>query len=510
MPEPDRAACPMQPKGIGGEGRTSVETAAIGASQARAYTDRIPFVIAASAAGTAIEWYDFYLYGVLATFFSTQFFPTGDPTAALLSSLATFGAGFAVRPFGAALFGRIGDIVGRKFTFLVTITLMGISTAAVGLLPTFAQIGYLAPLLLLILRLVQGLALGGEYGGAAIYVAEHSPDDRRGSYTSWIQTTATIGLLLALTVIGVVRVSMGDAAFKDVGWRLPFLLSAVLVALALYVRLRLRETPLFSRLKDAGKSSTAPWRESFGNPANRRLILLALLGMTAGQAVVWYQGQFQALFFLQNTLQIPFRDSYLITALGIALATPFFVVFGRLSDRVGRKKIILGGCVLAAITYVPIYIAMSNFAGPASAATDAAGKAITVHLAPNVPVETALVFIQVLYVTMVYGPIAAFLVEFFPARIRYTSMSIPYHIGNGWFGGFLPLIFTAVAAATGNIYAGLAYPIGVALLTAVIGWKYIRETYHVRIWDEVGGEQPGRGLPAGEWQGAPTGGGLAG
>ncbi len=472
------------------------------------YTFKIPFVITASAAGTAIEWYDFYLYGVLATFFSTQFFPSGDSTAALLSSLATFGAGFAVRPFGAAFFGRIGDIVGRKFTFLVTITLMGLSTAAVGLLPTFAQIGYVAPLLLLILRLLQGLALGGEYGGAAIYVAEHSPDNKRGSYTSWIQTTATVGLLLALTVIGIVRVSMGDAAFKDFGWRLPFLLSAILVVMALYVRLKLQETPLFTRLKNAGKSSTSPWRESFGDPANRRLIVLALLGMTAGQAVVWYQGQFQALFFLQNTLQIPFRDAYLITAVAIALATPFFVVFGRLSDRIGRKKIILGGCLLAAITYVPIYLAMSNFAGPGTPGTDSAGKAITLHLAPNIPAEMGLVFIQVLYVTMVYGPIAAFLVEFFPARIRYTSLSIPYHIGNGWFGGFLPLIFTALATATGNIYAGLVYPIAIALMSVVIGGKYIRETRHVRIWDEVGGERVG--LPDAEMQAAATGGGLAG
>jgi MFS family permease len=468
-----------------------VATATAGAlSQTETYRFKIPFVIGASAAGTAIEWYDFYLYGVLAAFFSTQFFPAGDSTAALLSSLATFGAGFAVRPFGAAFFGRIGDIVGRKFTFLVTITLMGLSTAAVGLLPTFAQIGYLAPFLLLMLRLLQGLALGGEYGGAAIYVAEHSPDKKRGAYTSWIQTTATVGLLMALTVIGIFRVSMGDAQFKDFGWRIPFLLSAVLVAMALYVRLKLQETPLFTRLKDAGKSSTSPWRDSFGNAQNRRLILLALLGMTAGQAVVWYQGQFQALFFLQNTLNVPFRDAYLIVGVAIALATPFFVVFGRLSDRIGRKPIILGGCLLAAITYVPIYLLMEQFAGPGSPGTDANGKAIVLHVAANIPVEMALVWIQVIYVTMVYGPIAAFLVEFFPARIRYTSLSIPYHIGNGWFGGFLPLIAATLASATGNIFAGLVYPIAIALMTTVIGWKYIRETKDVRIWDEVGGERP--------------------
>ncbi len=477
-----------------------------GKPSAGAPTYKIPFVIAASAAGTTIEWYDFYLYGVLVNFFKDQFFPPGNDVANLLASLATFGAGFAVRPFGAAIFGRIGDIVGRKFTFLVTITLMGLSTAAVGLLPTYAQIGVLAPLLLLVLRLLQGLALGGEYGGAAIYVAEHSPDSKRGSYTSWIQTTATIGLLMALLVIGIFRSNMSSADFASFGWRIPFLFSAVLVLMALYVRLRLQETPLFARLKEAGKSSTSPWRESFGNPANRRLILLALLGMTAGQAVVWYQGQFQALFFLNTTLGVSFVNSYLIVGTAIVLATPFFVVFGRLSDRIGRKKIILAGCALAATTYLPIYVAMTNFAGPAT--LDAAQK--TVHLSPNVPVEMALVWVQVLYVTMVYGPIAAFLVEFFPARIRYTSLSIPYHIGNGWFGGALPFIVAAIAAATGNIYLGLIYPIGVAIMTVIIGGKYIRETRGVRIWDEVGGEQPGAGLPEGEWQTAASGGSLAG
>ncbi len=472
-------------------------TPATGTSdQQSVYKYKLPFVIGASAAGTTIEWYDFYLYGVLASFFATQFFPPGNEVAALLSSLAAFGAGFAVRPFGAAFFGRIGDIVGRKFTFLVTITLMGLSTAAVGLLPTYSQIGILAPILLVFLRLLQGLALGGEYGGAAIYVAEHSPDHKRGFYTSWIQTTATVGLLMALTVILIFRVSMGDQQFREFGWRIPFLFSAVLVAMALYVRLRLRETPLFTRLKDAGQSSTSPWRESFGNAPNRRLILLALFGMTAGQAVVWYQGQFQALFFLQNTLNIPFQDSYLITGVAIALATPFFLFFGRLSDTIGRKPIILGGCLLAAITYIPIYILMTNFAGPGTPGTNAAGAAITLHTTPNHLALIALIFIQVLYVTMVYGPIAAFLVEYFPARIRYTSLSIPYHIGNGWFGGFLPLIFTALAVAFANPLAGLAYPIIVALMTAFIGWRFVRETKDVRIWDEVGGEQEQK-VPAG-------------
>ncbi len=475
----------------------------------RTYGYKLPFVIGASAAGTTIEWYDFYLYGVLALFFAPQFFPAElGQTGQLLSSLATFGAGFAVRPFGAAFFGRIGDIIGRKFTFLVTITLMGLSTAAVGLLPTYTQIGVLAPIILVFLRLLQGLALGGEYGGAAIYVAEHSSDEKRGFNTSWIQTTATVGLLLALLVIGLFRVGMGDQAFRDFGWRIPFLLSAILVALALYVRLRLQETPLFSRLKEAGKSSTSPWRESFGDPANRRLILLALLGMTAGQAVVWYQGQFQALFFLQNTLNISFLTSYLIVGVAIVLATPFFLVFGALSDRIGRKKIILGGCLLAAATYVPIYLLMQQFAGPGTPGTNAAGAPITLHNSPNIPALIALVWIQVIYVTMVYGPIAAFLVEYFPARIRYTSLSIPYHIGNGWFGGFLPLIAASLAAATGNALWGLAYPIVVAVMTVVIGGLFIRETRHVRIWDEVGGREE-RPVPDSA-PAAATGGSLSG
>jgi len=460
------------------------------------YRYKLPFVIGASAAGTVIEWYDFYIYGVLAVFFSTQFFPSGDPVSALLLSLATFGAGFAVRPFGAAFFGRIGDIVGRKFTFLVTITVMGISTALVGFLPTYAQIGILAPIILVILRLAQGLALGGEYGGAAIYVAEHSSDAKRGLNTSWIQTTATIGLLLALLVVGLTRVSMSAEDFTSYGWRIPFFLSIILVALALFIRLRLQETPLFSQLKSEGKSSTSPWRDSFGNAANRKLILLALLGATAGQAVVWYQGQFQALFFLGTNLGVKFQDAYLIVGTAIVLATPFFVVFGRLSDRIGRKPIILGGCLIAALTYLPIYNLMTAFAHPQGTLETAgkfAGRFVGADGAPTIAQPEllpliALVWIQVIYVTMVYGPIAAFLVEYFPARIRYTSLSIPYHIGNGWFGGFLPLIAAALLASTGNLYAGLIYPIVVALLTVVIGGLFIRESRHVKIWDEVGGE----------------------
>ncbi len=453
------------------------------------YQFKLPFVIGASAAGTVIEWYDFYLYGVLAAFFATQFFPPGNEVAALLSSLATFGAGFAVRPFGAAFFGRIGDIIGRKFTFLVTISLMGGATALVGLLPTYAQIGVLAPIILVVLRLAQGLALGGEYGGAAIYVAEHAPDHQRGKYTSWIQTTATVGLLLALAVVAFFRLSMGDAAFREYGWRIPFILSSVLVVLALMIRLRLQETPLFTRLKAEGNSSTSPWRESFGDPANRKLILLALFGMTAGQAVVWYQGQFQALFFMQTILGINFSTSYLIVGTAIVLATPFFIFFGRLSDRVGRKPIILGGCLIAALSYLPIYNLMFAVANPvANPKTDPAITSTYISANPNVIALIALVWIQVVFVTMVYGPIAAFLVEYFPARIRYTSLSIPYHIGNGWFGGFLPLIAASLFAATGNIFAGLIYPIVVALITAFIGWRYVRESKDVRIWDEVGGE----------------------
>jgi MFS family permease len=468
---------------------------AASASRVGAPTYRLPFVIGASAAGTIIEWYDFYLYGVLAAFFSTQFFPKGNDTAALLASLATFGAGFAVRPFGAAVFGRIGDIVGRKFTFLVTITVMGVSTALVGVLPTYAQIGILAPIILVLLRLAQGLALGGEYGGAAIYVAEHSSDADRGKNTSWIQTTATIGLLLALVVIFVFRTNMSAEDFASYGWRIPFLLSAILVLMALYIRLRLQETPLFARLKEQGKSSSSPWRESFGNAKNRNLILLALFGATAGQAVVWYQGQFQALFFLGTNLGVRFQDAYLIVGTAIVLATPFFYFFGRLSDQIGRKRVILAGCLIAAISYFPIYNLMTQFAHPqgvlattganAGKFVDAAG-AVTAAKPEIVPL-IALVWIQVVFVTMVYGPIAAFLVEFFPARIRYTSLSIPYHLGNGWFGGFLPLIAAALLASTGNLYAGLIYPITVALITVVVGGLFIRESRHVRIWDEVGG-----------------------
>ncbi|MGH7494878.1 MAG: MFS transporter [bacterium] len=432
---------------------------------------KIGQVIFASSAGTMIEWYDFYLYGTLAVFFSTLFYPSGNPTVAFLASLATFGAGFAVRPFGAVVFGRVGDLIGRKYAFLVTLTIMGLATTAVGLLPTYDQIGIAAPIALVLLRLLQGLALGGEYGGAATYVAEHAPDDRRGYYTSFIQTTATLGFFLALAVVLVTRLSVGDEAFKSWGWRIPFILSALLLGLSLYIRMKLRESPLFSKLKEAGKTSKAPLKESFGNKRNWKLILLALFGATAGQAVVWYTGQFYALYFLQTALKVDYVTAYIIIAIALALGTPFFVVFGALSDRLGRKRIMMVGCLLAALTYVPIYKAMSAYANPL-----------------NPVVLTVLVFIQVLYVTMVYGPIAAFLVELFPAKIRYTSMSLPYHLGNGEFGGFTPLIASAIVAATGNMYAGLAYPIAIAMMTFVVGSLFLPETNHVRIWDEVEGK----------------------
>ena len=432
---------------------------------------KLPFVIAASSVGTIIEWYDFYLYAVLTAFLAPLFFPSDNPTASLLAGFATFGAGFAVRPFGAVVFGHIGDLVGRKYAFLITVTIMGLGTTVIGLLPGYAQIGVLAPTILVLLRLAQGLALGGEYGGAAIYVAEHAPDQRRGYWTAWIQTTATIGLILALVVILVCRVSFGPQTFAAWGWRVPFLLSALLVAIALYIRVRLRETPLFSRLKAAGKASLSPVKDSLGSSRNWGLIALALFGATAGQAVVWYQGQFQARSYLEGTLKVDFVTGDLIMIIALLLGTPFFLVFGALSDRIGRKPIILAGCLLAALTYYPIYLLMGQVTG-------------------SPLLEGVLIWIQMLYVTMVYGPIAAFLVEFFPAKIRYTSLSVPYHLGNGEFGGWLPFIATAIAAATGNPLLALVYPIGVALVTFIVGALFIRETKGVRIWDEVGGQAP--------------------
>jgi len=435
-------------------------------------------LIVASSLGTLFEWYDFYLYGSLAVFFGGLFFPPGNARTALLASLATFGAGFGVRPLGALVFGRIGDRVGRKYTFLVTMVTMGLATALVGFLPTYAQAGLLAPVLLVLLRLVQGLALGGEYGGAATYVAEHVPDERRGFYTSFIQTTATLGFFLSLGVIGACRAGLGPEAFKAWGWRVPFLVSFPLLAVSLYIRLRMRESPLFSKLKTEGRVSKNPLKESFANPKNLRYVLIALFGATAGQGVVWYTGQFYALTFLQKPLNLDWRLAYALVAAALALGTPFFVVFGSLSDRIGRKHVMLAGCLFAALTYVPLYRWTKALANPTMAAS------VTDLPWPNLLGLVGILFVQMLYVTMVYGPIAAFLVELFPTSIRYTSMSLPYHLGNGWFGGFLPLIATAVTtsawaqAALGPnaIYAGLAYPIAICAMTLLVGGLFIRET----------------------------------
>jgi MFS family permease len=472
-----------------------------------ASTYSLPYIIGASAVGTIIEWYDFYLYATLTPFLAPIFFPPGDATSQLLSAFAVYGAGFAVRPFGALVFGRVGDVVGRKVAFLLTVSIMGGATVMVGLLPSYAQIGLAAPIILVSFRMLQGLALGGEYGGAAIYVAEHAPDRRRGFFTSWIQTTATLGFFFSLLVILITRLAFGEEAYKAWGWRVPFLLSAVLVLFAVYIRLRLQETPLFQRLKDTGETSknTSGWaRDSFSGK-KFGVILLVLFGMTAGQAVVWYQGQFQALNFLTVYLKAPYQAAYTIVMIALVFGTPLFLFFGWLSDRVGRKPIILGGCALAALLYLPIYQAM--FAN-ANVVVDPTGKITGSN--PNIPIEAFLIFVQVVFVTMVYGPIAAFLVEYFPARVRYTSLSLPYHLGNGEFGGWLPFIYTGLVAATvvgagfqsffglnlqnwnpsgdpnGNLYAGLAYTIAIAVITAIVGWFFLPETHHRKIWEEVG------------------------
>ena len=447
----------------------SASTYTMGRGTAVAVRPNLPFIIAASSCGTLIEWYDFYLYGVLAPFFAVHFFP-GDMKNSFLFSLGIFWTGFVVRPFGAILFGHIGDLVGRKFTFMLTLALMGAATFVVGCLPVYDTIGWTAPFLLVMCRVVQGLALGGEYGGAATYVAEHAPDGKRGFYTSWIQTTATMGIVAALLVIIAFRVGMGETAFSAYGWRFPFLLSAILVLLSGYIRLRLEESPLFHRLKTQGKSSANPAMESFSSGKNWGLILIALFGFTAPEGVVWYTGQFYALTYMIAVLKLPFLTVYLILTFALLLGAPFFLVFGWLSDRIGRKSIMITGFALAVITYWPVFTWLGDWKD-------------------NPVILCMLVFYMVILVTMVYGPIAAFLVELFPARIRYTSMSLPYHVGNGVFGGGVPFIATYLSTlVVGVPLIGLLYPMAIAAVGVVVGSISVRErTQDVRIWDEVGG-----------------------
>jgi MFS family permease len=471
-------------------------------------------VIGASSVGTMIEWYDFYIFGSLATVIAPLFYPQGNNTLALIAYLSTFAVGFVVRPFGALFFGRIGDLVGRKYAFLVTLLIMGGATALIGFLPTYATIGIAAPIMLLLIRILQGLALGGEYGGAAVYVAEHVPDKRRGFYTSFIQITATLGLFVSLAVILIIQNTMSKSAFVSWGWRLPFIVSIFLVAVSLYVRLRMKESPIYRHLKSTGMTSAQPLKEAFAKAENLKRVLISLFGATAGQGVVWYTGQFYALFYLQTILKVNTTSANYIVAAALLMGMPFFVFFGALSDRLGRKRIMMLGCLLAAISYLPLYKAMQAVAGsnvvtaisqknnvtgaisltPQTAVNGVlqpAKEVLTYAGFPNLMTNPAawklilLVFIQVIFVTMVYGPIAAYLVEAFPAKIRYTSLSLPYHIGNGVFGGLLPLIGLSIIAQTGNIYAGLYYPIGVAAITVVVGSLLLRETRHVLIWDEV-------------------------
>ena len=538
--------------------------------QAQGITAEERKVIFASSLGTVFEWYDFYLYGSLAAIIAKQFFAGTDPNTAFIFALLAFAAGFLVRPFGAIVFGRLGDMVGRKYTFLVTILLMGASTFIVGLLPNYASIGIAAPIILITLRILQGLALGGEYGGAATYVAEHAPDHKRGAFTAWIQTTATLGLFLSLMVILATRTAIGEEAFADWGWRIPFLVSIFLLGVSVWIRLSMNESPAFQRMKDEGKISKAPLSEAFGQWKNLKLVILALFGLTAGQAVVWYTGQFYALFFMTQILKVDGPTANILIAASLLIGTPFFIFFGSLSDKIGRKRIIMAGCIIAALTYFPIFKALTHYANPALEAAQNSSPVVVVadpaecqfqfnptgtkkftsscdiakaklaaasvnykneEAAPgtpasikvgdkvlnsysavglskedasakdkefsdqlkeltkeagypakadsaqiNKPMVLFLLFILVLYVTMVYGPIAAMLVEMFPTRIRYTSMSLPYHIGNGWFGGLLPTMSFALVAFKGDIYFGLWYPIIIALMTAVIGSLFVAET----------------------------------
>jgi len=480
-------------------------------------------VIGASSVGTMIEWYDFYIFGSLAVVIAPLFYPPENQTFAYIAYLATFAVGFIVRPFGALFFGRIGDVVGRKYAFLVTLLIMGGATAVIGFLPTYSQIGVAAPIILLLIRVLQGLALGGEYGGAAVYVAEHVPDGKRGFYTSFIQITATLGLFLSLAVILIVqnlmsREQFGGTAPGIAGWRIPFLISIFLVVISLYIRLRMKESPIFEEIKSSGMTSANPLVEAFTKWENLKIVLISLFGATAGQGVVWYTGQFYALFYLQKILNVDTTSANYIIACALLLGMPFFVVFGALSDRIGRKWIIMAGCLLAILTYLPIYHGMQRAAGSnvvtvESQKNPATGETLLSPVAESATGERGpaakvipysgfgdfigksqvwaligLVFIQVLWVTMVYGPIAAYLVEAFPAKIRYTALSLPYHIGNGVFGGLLPVIGVAIVAETGNIYAGLYYPMIVAGVTLIVGSIFLRETHGHKIWEEVGRE----------------------
>jgi MFS family permease len=463
-------------------------------------------VIVGSATGTMIEWYDFYIFGSLTSVLAVKFYPPGNDTFALIAYLATFAVGFLVRPFGALFFGRLGDLAGRRIAFIITLTIMGFSTASIGLLPTFKTAGWFSPVILIVIRMLQGLALGGEYGGAAVYVAEHVEDRRRGFYTSFIQITATLGLFISLGVIVVTQQSMSPEKFQAWGWRLPFLLSLILVCISLYIRIRMKESPIYAQIKSAGMHSARPLTDAFTKWSNLRLVLISMLGATAGQGVVWYTGQFYALFFLQAILRVNGRTANIIVAVALLASMPFFTVFGSLSDRIGRKKLMMTALLLSIIFYIPIYKGMQKAAGNNVVSVisvkdrvtgalkltpltqdPATGKQVPAKEATNAnqPMLMLLIFVQVIFVCMIYGPIAAYLVEAFPAKVRYTCVSLPYHLGNGVFGGLLPLIGLGLCASTGNIFAGLYYPMGVAAVSLIVGTFFLKETHGTLIWDEV-------------------------